>query len=137
MFSSWKNKGHNEAQLYAIPLTHSYHRKSVSRITLKGVDRKLADIIISLLGDFAEIHLATVTEYVGYNEDDRAQAFIEIMKREQRGRNGGQLNWTEYFAGNWSNLNNLKLNLPPLRITVPDEFVGVKDDLFEGNIKMS
>ena len=59
------------------------------------------------------------------------------MKREQRGRNGGQLNWTEYFAGNWSNLNNLKLNLPPLRITVPDEFVGVKDDLFEGNIKMS
>ena len=43
-----ENKDHNEAELYAIPLAISYHKKSLSRITLKGVDRSLADIIIWL-----------------------------------------------------------------------------------------
>ena len=133
LFSSWKNESQIEAQLYVIPLlAHSYHRKSLSPSTLKGIDRLLADVIVSLLGDFAEIHFATLAKYVGFNEDDRTQ-YWRLMDEKDKGKNCGELDWTEYLAGNWSNLNNLKLNLPPLRMTTPDKFLGMVDGFFEEN----
>ena len=90
LFSSWKNKNQNEAQLFVIPLDHSY--ESLSRSTLKGIDRLMTDIIYSLLGDFAEIHFAIVTRFVGFNDDDWATSYEVLTERKKR----GELHWTDY-----------------------------------------
>ena len=90
LFSSWKNKNQNEAQLFVIPLDHSY--ENLSRSTLKGIDRLMTDIIYSLLGDFAEIHFAIVTRFVGFNDDDWATSYEVLTERKKR----GELHWTDY-----------------------------------------
>ena len=130
----WKKPDHDWVDLFAIPLDHSYSEENLSFASLKGVDRTTAQQILSSLGDVAEAHLATVTKYIGYKENDWETSGMKAMKK----KHGGKLpsiirerDWTEYLAGNWVDLQDRKLSLPPLEIFLPDELLGREETVFQ------
>ena len=133
LFSCWKEN--SWVDLIAIPLDHSYSKSNLTFASLKGADRIIVDQIVSLLGDFVDVHLATVTKYIGYNnEDDWAVSGIHRMKRKK----GGNLkiirerDWTEYWAGDWNAVQDCQLkSLPPLEMFVPDHLLGHEETVFE------
>ena len=136
LFRNWKKTEHSRVELYAIPLDHSYCKSSLSFKSLKGIDRSMADMIVALLGNFVEVHLATVTKYVGFTENDWMSSGREHVVRKTQGKSPKHFNetdWTEYFAGNWIDLHNRRLTLPPLSLSVPDELLGINEAVFHSN----
>lgn len=68
LFSNWRKIDH--CWLYAGPLEHDYCKQNLLFSSLEGIDRSTVNLILSILGDFVEVHLAIVTKYIGYKEDD-------------------------------------------------------------------
>ena len=135
LFSCWKEEDNSWVNLLAIPLDHNYSQRNLTYTSLKGADRTTVNQIISLLGDFVDVHLATVTKYIGYNEDDWATSGMDKLKK----KNGGERpkivrerDWTEYWAGDWNAVQNYQLtSLSPLQIFVPDQLLGHEEDTFQ------
>ena len=134
LFSCWKEEDDSWVNLLAIPLDHAYSGSNLTSVSLKGADRTTVEQIVSLLGDFADVHLATVTKYIGYNEDDWAVSGIHNLKK----RNGGKLpiirerHWTEYWAGDWSELQDCQLkSSSSLQIYLPDQLLGHEETVFQ------
>ena len=133
VISFWRNPDHDWVDLFAIPLDHSYSEQNLSFASLKGADRTTAQQILSSLGDVAEAHLATVTKYIGYKENDWEISGKKAMKKKLGGKLPSiirERNWTEYLAGNFVDLEDRKLSLPPLEIFLPDELLGREETVF-------
>ena len=144
LFVAWSKLPHN--RIYVIPLQYSYKKKELCFATLKGSDHSTAEFVLKLLGDFVEVHLATVTKYVGYKEEDwnkrdkLATSGSEIVSRKTDGKSLGELlekDWTEYLAGNWCDTDNHQLILPPLPLVVPDQLLTFDDSPFNSPIRVS
>ena len=140
LFLTWSKLPRNP--VYAIPLMHTYSKKDLCFATLKGSDYSIAQLVLKLLGDFVEIHLATVTKYVGYKEEDWYQrdkwatSGSEITSRKTNGKCLEEIlenDWTEYLAGNWCDADNHQLLLPPLPILVPDQLLKFDDSPFNSS----
>ena len=140
LFLTWSKLPRNP--VYAIPLMHTYSKKDLCFATLKGSDYSIAQLVLKLLGDFVEIHLATVTKYVGYKEEDWYQrdkwatSGSEITSRKTNGKCLEEIlenDWTEYLAGNWCDADNHQLSLPPLPILVPDQLLKFDDSPFNSS----
>ena len=140
MFLAWSKLPRN--QIYAIPLHHT----DLCFGTLKGSDRSIAELILKLLGDFVEVHLATVTKYVGYKEEDwyaREEwptSGSNIMSRKTNGKSLDDLferDWAEYLAGNWCDSDNHQLILPPLSLVFPDQLLTFDDLLFTSSAPLT
>ncbi len=135
----WNKSAYNRGKVFAIPLLHTYSKKDLCFATLKGSDRSTAQLILSLLKDFVEVHMATVTKYVGYkdadwNEKDKwATSGSEIMSRRTNGKRPDEIlenEWTDILASNWSDAENHRLLLPPLPLFIPDQLMGLGDVVF-------
>lgn len=132
LFDCWRQVSHQRVELYAIPLHHSYSKDSLSFSSLKGVDRAKTQLITSTLGDFVEIHLAMITKYVGFKEEDWCASGKEFMMKKsgKRPEYMKEADWTDYYAGHWVDREDRKLLIPPLSIAVPDEFLGSTEEAF-------
>ncbi|XP_057378887.1 uncharacterized protein LOC130700895 isoform X2 [Daphnia carinata] len=136
LFSDWKKIDHCRVELYAVPLEHDYCKQNLSFNSLKGIDRSTVNLILSILGDFVEVHLAIVTKYIGYKEDDWITSGREHLIRKNQGKSPKYFReneWVEHWAGNWVDLQNRRLVLPPLSIVVPDELLGFDEAVFHSD----
>uniref|UniRef100_A0A0P5RVU2 Uncharacterized protein n=1 Tax=Daphnia magna TaxID=35525 RepID=A0A0P5RVU2_9CRUS len=133
LFSNWRKIDHSPVELYALPLEHDYCKNNLSFNSLKGIDRSTVNLILATLGDFVDVHLAIVTKYIGYKEDDWTTSGREHLIKRNQGKTPKYFrenDWVEFWAGNWLDLQNRRLALPPLSIVVPDELLGFNEAVF-------
>ncbi|KAI9552346.1 hypothetical protein GHT06_022711 [Daphnia sinensis] len=133
LFSNWRKIDHCRVELYAVPLEHDYCKQNLAFNSLKGIDRSTVNLILTTLGDFVEVHLAIVTKYIGYKEEDWTTSGREHLIRKNQGKSPKYFReneWVEHWAGNWVDLQNRRLALPPLSIVVPDELLGYDEAVF-------
>ena len=144
LFLTWSKRPRNN--LFAIPLNYTYSKKDLCFATLKGSDRLIAEFVFKLLGDFVEVHLAIVTKYMGYKEEDWnarekwATSGSDIMNRKTNDNDLEDLfekDWIQYLASNWSDADNHQLVLPPLPICVPDQLLKFDDLLFTSSAPLT